>query len=145
MYKEFRELSRADAVKSLYQDMAARHRARFRSIHVRSFVGVSAIAHDVLSRFSVSSRSRRQTTCAVHTSSNFLCRNSDSPFRTGSASLLRLLSLVVPRHSKLQRISWRREGCAVEIRIKTNFHGPCIHSLPSYRRHDAYATCSPCV
>ena len=36
MYKEFRELSRADAVKALYQDMAARHRARFRSIHVRS-------------------------------------------------------------------------------------------------------------
>jgi large subunit ribosomal protein L18Ae len=36
MYKEFRELSRADAVKSLYQDMAARHRARFRSIHVCS-------------------------------------------------------------------------------------------------------------
>ena len=35
MYKEFRELSRTDAVKSLYQDMAARHRARFRSIHVR--------------------------------------------------------------------------------------------------------------
>lgn len=35
MYKEYRELSRADAVKSLYQDMAARHRARFRSIHVR--------------------------------------------------------------------------------------------------------------
>jgi len=37
MYKEFRELTRADAVKSLYQDMAARHRARFRSIHVRTF------------------------------------------------------------------------------------------------------------
>ena len=36
MYKEFRELSRADAVKALYQDMAARHRARFRSIHVCS-------------------------------------------------------------------------------------------------------------
>ena len=36
MYKEFRELSRADAVKSLYQDMAARHRARFRSIHASS-------------------------------------------------------------------------------------------------------------
>lgn len=34
MYKEFRELTRADAVKALYQDMAARHRARFRSIHV---------------------------------------------------------------------------------------------------------------
>jgi len=34
MYKEFRDLTRADAVKSLYQDMAARHRARFRSIHV---------------------------------------------------------------------------------------------------------------
>ena len=37
MYKEFRDLSRADAVKSLYQDMAARHRARFRSIHVHFF------------------------------------------------------------------------------------------------------------
>jgi len=34
MYKEFREVSRVDAVKTLYQDMAARHRARFRSIQV---------------------------------------------------------------------------------------------------------------
>ncbi|EJD05422.1 ribosomal protein L18ae [Fomitiporia mediterranea MF3/22] len=34
MYKEFRALSRAEAVHSLYQDMAARHRARFRSIHI---------------------------------------------------------------------------------------------------------------
>jgi large subunit ribosomal protein L18Ae len=33
-YKEFRELSRADAVHALYQDMAARHRARFRSIQI---------------------------------------------------------------------------------------------------------------
>lgn len=36
MYKEYRELSRVDAVNALYQDMAARHRARFRSIHVRT-------------------------------------------------------------------------------------------------------------
>ena len=35
MYKEYREMSRADAVESLYSDMAARHRARFASIHVR--------------------------------------------------------------------------------------------------------------
>jgi large subunit ribosomal protein L18Ae len=34
MYKEYREMSRCDAVEALYQDMAARHRARFRSIHV---------------------------------------------------------------------------------------------------------------
>jgi large subunit ribosomal protein L18Ae len=34
MYKEFREMSRTDAVEALYQDMAARHRARFGSIHV---------------------------------------------------------------------------------------------------------------
>ncbi|ROT35006.1 ribosomal L18ae protein family [Sodiomyces alkalinus F11] len=34
MYKEYRELSRSAAVDSLYQDMAARHRARFRSIHI---------------------------------------------------------------------------------------------------------------
>jgi len=46
MYKEFRDLSRADAVKSLYQDMAARHRARFRSIHVCS--GVFPVLNIVL-------------------------------------------------------------------------------------------------
>ncbi|ERF70912.1 60S ribosomal protein L20-B [Endocarpon pusillum Z07020] len=34
MYKEYREMSRTDAVEALYQDMAARHRARFRSIHI---------------------------------------------------------------------------------------------------------------
>ncbi|KAJ9131990.1 60S ribosomal protein L20 [Pleurostoma richardsiae] len=34
MYKEYREMSRVEAVEALYQDMAARHRARFRSIHI---------------------------------------------------------------------------------------------------------------
>lgn len=34
MYKEYREMSRTEAVEALYQDMAAQHRARFRSIHV---------------------------------------------------------------------------------------------------------------
>ncbi|KAI9730711.1 MAG: 60S ribosomal protein L20 [Cirrosporium novae-zelandiae] len=34
MYKEYREMSRTDAVEAMYQDMAARHRARFRSIHI---------------------------------------------------------------------------------------------------------------
>ncbi|KAF3399154.1 60S ribosomal protein L20-B [Talaromyces pinophilus] len=40
MYKEFRELSRTDAVESLYQDMAARHRARFGSIHILRVVEI---------------------------------------------------------------------------------------------------------
>ena len=35
MYKELRALTRTEAVEALYQDMAARHRSRFRSIHVR--------------------------------------------------------------------------------------------------------------
>jgi len=34
MYKEYREMSRTDAVESCYQDMAARHRARFRAIQI---------------------------------------------------------------------------------------------------------------
>ena len=34
MYKEYREMTRTEAVDALYSDMAARHRARFRSIHV---------------------------------------------------------------------------------------------------------------
>ncbi|KAL3463376.1 60S ribosomal protein L20 [Aspergillus heterothallicus] len=40
MYKEFREMSRTDAVQSLYQDMAARHRARFGSIHILKVVEI---------------------------------------------------------------------------------------------------------
>ncbi|KAJ7109044.1 large subunit ribosomal protein L18Ae, partial [Mycena crocata] len=44
MYKEFRDPSRADAVKSLYQDMAARHRARFRSIHILRVVEIEKSA-----------------------------------------------------------------------------------------------------
>ena len=34
MYKEFRSMSRVEAVQSLYMDMAACHRARFRSIQI---------------------------------------------------------------------------------------------------------------
>src|ERR1700761_9042092 len=34
MYKEYREMSRTDAVEALYKDMAARHRSRFRSVQV---------------------------------------------------------------------------------------------------------------
>ncbi|KAI5785894.1 ribosomal L18ae/LX protein domain-containing protein [Geopyxis carbonaria] len=40
MYKEYREMSRTDAVDTLYQDMAARHRSRFRSIHILKVVEV---------------------------------------------------------------------------------------------------------
>ncbi|KAJ8055301.1 60S ribosomal protein L20 [Yarrowia lipolytica] len=38
MYKEYRDVSRTNAVEMLYQDMAARHRSRFRSIHVLKVV-----------------------------------------------------------------------------------------------------------
>jgi large subunit ribosomal protein L18Ae len=41
MYKEYREMSRTDAVEALYQDMAARHRARFRSIHILKVVEIA--------------------------------------------------------------------------------------------------------
>lgn len=40
MYKEYRELSRTAAVEALYSDMAARHRARFRSIHILRVVEI---------------------------------------------------------------------------------------------------------
>lgn len=38
MYKEYRDITRTGAVESLYSDMAARHRARFRSIHILKVV-----------------------------------------------------------------------------------------------------------
>lgn len=34
MYKEYRELTRAEAIAKCYQEMASRHRARFSSIHI---------------------------------------------------------------------------------------------------------------
>lgn len=34
-------MSRTEAVEALYQDMAARHRARFRSIHVCTILPLS--------------------------------------------------------------------------------------------------------
>jgi len=40
MYKEYREMSRTDAVEALYQDMAARHRSRFRQIHILKVIEV---------------------------------------------------------------------------------------------------------
>jgi large subunit ribosomal protein L18Ae len=40
MYKEYRALGRAEAVENLYQDMAARHRSRFRSIHILRVVEI---------------------------------------------------------------------------------------------------------
>ncbi|KAN0067565.1 Ribosomal L18ae/LX domain containing protein [Elaphomyces granulatus] len=43
MYKEFRELSRTAAIESLYQDMAARHRARFGSIHILRVVEINKL------------------------------------------------------------------------------------------------------
>ncbi|CAO3621784.1 unnamed protein product [Cunninghamella blakesleeana] len=41
MYKEYRGLSRVEAVENCYQDMAARHRARFGSIQI---IRVSEVA-----------------------------------------------------------------------------------------------------
>merc|ERR1711939_544172 len=41
MYKEYHEMSRTDAAEALYQDMAARHRARFRSIHILKVVEIT--------------------------------------------------------------------------------------------------------
>ncbi|KAF2127948.1 60S ribosomal protein L18ae [Dothidotthia symphoricarpi CBS 119687] len=38
MYKEYREMSRCAAVDALYQDMAARHRSRFRSVQILKVV-----------------------------------------------------------------------------------------------------------
>ncbi|RKO84317.1 ribosomal L18ae/LX protein domain-containing protein [Blyttiomyces helicus] len=44
MYKEYRELTRTDAVAACYQDMAARHRARFSSIQILKVDTVAASA-----------------------------------------------------------------------------------------------------
>ena len=77
MYKEYREMTRADAVEALYKDMAARHRARFRTIHV----GASSHRGDIpltLCRSSRLSRSLTSTPSAAHTSSSSSQKTSSS-------------------------------------------------------------------
>merc|ERR1711977_691414 len=43
MYKEYREMSRCDAVVAMYQDMAARHRARFPTVSRRRTASRSSL------------------------------------------------------------------------------------------------------
>merc|ERR1711900_119847 len=68
MYKEYRELSRADAVHACYQDMAARHRARFRSVQILRVAEIE-----------------KTTDIRHQTSSSSSCQNSGSPCRTESS------------------------------------------------------------
>lgn len=79
-------MSRTDAVEALYQDMAARHRARFRSIHVRIPVraGDNCAALTTFCRSSRSSRLRRPSLSAAPTSSRFSPRTSSSLCLTAS-------------------------------------------------------------
>lgn len=82
MYKEYREMSRTDAVEALYQDMAARHRTRFRSIHVRAqlYISIRKHANKSANRSLRSSNSRSPKMSSAHISSNSLPRTSNSPF-----------------------------------------------------------------
>lgn len=81
-------MSRCEAVDALYQDMAARHRARFRSIHVRFGIMLAPCRRPPLltssRRSSRSSRSRRPRISAAPTSSSSSPRASSSPFPTVS-------------------------------------------------------------
>src|SRR3984957_9081024 len=82
MYKEYREMSRTDAVEAMYQDMAARHRSRFRSIHVCHVDLTRRHPTHKINRSSKSSNSRRPTTSSAHTSSNSFPRTSSSLYLT---------------------------------------------------------------
>lgn len=84
MYKEYREMSRTEAVEALYQDMAARHRARFRSIHVRATrtldsLGPRPIAINVLGQSDISSRSSASSSLRSPTMSSVPTSSSSSP------------------------------------------------------------------
>ena len=100
MYKEYREMSRTDAVEAMYQDMSARHRSRFRSIHV-SYIRsqVSTIHTDqTTNRSSRLLNSRRPTTSSAPTSSNSSPRTSNSLFLTASPRQLAPSSSLASDH-----------------------------------------------
>jgi ribosomal protein L20A (L18A) len=109
MYKEFRELSRTDAVKKLYLDMAARHRARFRSIHVSYQYTCPNIGSSVLLlvlRSSASLKSKRLRTSAAPISSSFFNPGSASRSPTVSRKSRALSLASVHRRSKNAQLAF---------------------------------------
>jgi len=112
MYKEYRELSRADAVKALYQDMAARHRARFRSIQVRFPYRIGEWNADSIAscRSSVCRKSRRKTMFGGPILSNSWSPDYASRCRIASPTLSRHLPQTDRQPSKLlleiDRMCW---------------------------------------
>ena len=137
MYKEYREMSRTEAVDALYQDMAARHRARFRSIHVCFPLGqecplpIGQLLINIY-RFSRLSRLRSLPTSSVLTCNNFSRRTSSSPSLTVSPR-------PPPRRSSLPTglpPSHRGTGCQCDLCLvsgnshlpETDGRGLMIHS-----------------
>ena len=99
MYKEYREMSRTDAVQALYQDLAARHRARFRSIQVSSSLTCCIRAKLMaICRFSRSLKSRRLPTFADHISNRYCRRISASLCHTVFPRLSRRRSSLPTGH-----------------------------------------------
>lgn len=80
-------MSRADAVDALYQDMAARHRARFGSIAVCCLLNYADL-YLTMHRSSRSLRSRRRTASVAPTSSSSSPRTSSSLCLTALSSPL---------------------------------------------------------
>jgi ribosomal protein L20A (L18A) len=98
MYKEYREMSRVAAVDALYQDMAARHRSRFRSVQVSTPQSRIPSILLTLPRSSRSLSSRRPTTSADRTSSSSSSRTSSSRCPTASTRRPERRSSPPPAH-----------------------------------------------
>lgn len=100
MYKEYRAMSRVEAVEQMYQDMAARHRSRFRSVHILKVVELEKTADvkrpyikqllDPKLRFPLPSRLPKQ---AVSLSPPMLHHHADASPGCRKEDLLRLPSI----------------------------------------------------
>ena len=130
MYKEYREMSRSDAVEALYSDMAARHRARFRSIHVRlsrhrdAFFFSFGHSRLTAARSSVSSSSRRPRTSSAPTSANSSPRTSSSLSPTASPSRARRrCSAPSDLRLSLRLFSGYARTVGLALRVFTKDHG----------------------
>lgn len=130
-------MSRTDAVDALYSDMAARHRARFRSIHVRFFVGIYRTANGQAmltcgDRSFVSSRLRRPTMSSALTSSSSSRRTSASPSPTASPRLLapRSSARTDPPLSLRVFLVWTGDG--------QGFFCRCLLRMKNYQLHLLY-------
>lgn len=123
MYKEYRAMSRVEAVEQMYSDLAARHRARFRSVHILKVVELEKNADvkrpyikqllDPKLRFPLPSRLPKQAVCIDRSGRTHKTNDSRAPARRSSPPQGLPLGTDLSNHG----VVWLVSGPSIDVMI----------------------------